>query len=171
MAEAELVQAGDRWELRFTRRLAHDQDKVWRAVTEAQHLEAWFPQQVVGDWVVGAPLRFVMGGDESTAFDGEVLAVEPPKLLEFRWGTDSIRIELEPSDGGCVLTLIDTFDEVGKAARDAAGWHVCLEALVAHVDGNPAPGPSRERWRAVHPDYVAAFPAEASTIGPPPGRG
>ncbi|TMC49980.1 MAG: hypothetical protein E6J14_07215 [Chloroflexi bacterium] len=61
--------------MRFTRRLPHSPDKVWRAVTEAEHLEAWFPHQIVGEWVVGAPLRFVSQfGD----FDGEVVAFQPP---------------------------------------------------------------------------------------------
>jgi uncharacterized protein YndB with AHSA1/START domain len=54
----ELEQAGDRWALRFRRDLAHPADKVWRAVTEPGHLEAWFPQRIVGEWVTGAPLMF-----------------------------------------------------------------------------------------------------------------
>src|SRR5580704_11908986 len=39
----ELERCGDRWKLRFTRELAHPAEKVWRAVTEPAHLDAWFP--------------------------------------------------------------------------------------------------------------------------------
>ena len=53
-----LEQAGPRWRLRFTRELDHPVPRVWQAVTEPAHLEAWFPQRVTGDWVAGAPLTF-----------------------------------------------------------------------------------------------------------------
>ena len=92
----------------------------------------------------------------------------PPSLLEFRWGTDVIRLEVEPADGGSTLTLLDTIDEVGKAARDSAGWHECLDNLSADLDGHP-PAPAGQRWLAVHPGYVESFGPEAATIGPPPG--
>jgi hypothetical protein len=61
--------------------------------------------------------------------------------------------------------LINRFDEIGKAARDAAGWHACLDALEAHLDGEPLD--SMERWQAVHPGYVERFGPEAATLGPP----
>jgi len=159
-----LEQAGARWRLRFRRQLAHPPDKVWRALTEPEHLKAWFPQQIVGEWRVGAPLRFV---SEFGDFDGEVLAFEPPRILEFSWGTDTIRVEVAPDPRGTLLTLIDTFDEHGKAARDAAGWHTCVDHLEVALDGaQPAWAPG-ERWQAVHPEYVATFGPEAAIIGPP----
>ena len=57
--DGELEQAGARWQLRFTRPLAHSQAKVWRAITEAGHLETWFPFGIEGEMRTGAPLRFV----------------------------------------------------------------------------------------------------------------
>ena len=54
-----LTRQGDRWMLIFTRRLAHPREKVWRAVTEPEHLAAWYPQEIVGERRAGAPLRFV----------------------------------------------------------------------------------------------------------------
>ena len=51
--------------LTFTRRLAHPREKVWRAVSEPEHLAAWYPQEIVGERRAGAPLRFV-----SSAGDG-----------------------------------------------------------------------------------------------------
>lgn len=44
--------------------------------------------------------------------------------------TDAIRLEIKPAGDGCVLTLLDTIDEVGEATRDDAGWHVCLRACL-----------------------------------------
>ena len=161
--QGELVQQGGRWQLRFTRTLPHPQEKVWRAITELEHLQAWFPDRVVGEWRIGAPLKFL---SEYGDHDGEVIAYEPPRLVEFRWGTDIIRMELAADAQGSRLTLIDTIDELGKAARDAAGWDECLLRLEHHLAGTAAPAPG-ERWKQVHPEYIERFGPEASTIGPP----
>ena len=162
-----LEQAGGRWRLRFIRPLAHPPEQVWRAITEPEHLRAWFPQRITGDWVVGGTLKFSDPEGRGPDFDGQVLACVPPSLLEFRWGTDVIRLEVEPADGGSTLTLLDTIDELGKAARDGAGWHECLDHLAADLDGQP-PAPAGQRWLAVHPGYVESFGPEGSAIGPPP---
>jgi uncharacterized protein YndB with AHSA1/START domain len=164
-----LEQAGPRWRLRFVRELDHPAGRVWRAVTEPAHLEAWFPQRVKGEWVVGEALTFSDPQGRGPDFGGEVLACEPPSLLEFRWGPDVIRLEIAARDAGCTLTLLDTFDEVGKAARDAAGWHVCLEHLASHLD--QVAGPAGNRWAEVHAGYVGSFGPQASAIGVPPGYG
>lgn len=100
-------------------------------------------------------------------FTGEVLAFQPPALLEFRWGPDTLRLEVVARGSGCTLTLLHTFDEHGKAARDAAGWHVCLDALARHLDGNSEPPASL--WGEVHPGYVSSFGPEASAAGVPAG--
>jgi uncharacterized protein YndB with AHSA1/START domain len=161
-----LAQQAGQWTLTFTRRLAHPVDRVWRAVTEPEHLAAWFPQQIVGERRAGAALRFE--SSRGDGFDGEMLVYEPPSVLEFTWGPDRLRIELRADGPGTVLTLTDTFGELGKAARDAAGWHECLARLGAHLDGTPEPGWGGT-WRQVHPRYVAELGPEAAAIGPPPG--
>jgi uncharacterized protein YndB with AHSA1/START domain len=160
-----LEQTGQAWRLRFTRELAHPVDLVWRAVTEADHLNAWFPMRIRGDWVVGGPLTFADPEGRSPEFTGQVLACQPPSLLEFSWGPDVLRLELQAHGAGTTLTLLDTFEELGKAARDAAGWHVCLDLLAVHLDGTG----TAVRWTEVHPEYVAAFGPDASSVGPPAG--
>jgi uncharacterized protein YndB with AHSA1/START domain len=166
----ELEAAGTgRWQLSFTRKLAHPADKVWQAITKPEHLTAWFPQRIEGDLLTpGAPLRFVHSVD-APSFEGRVLTVEPPSVLEFQWGPDTIRLDITPASGGCTLTLTDTIDELGKAARDAAGWHTCLDFLEAELGAGQPSLKSRERWQQVHGEYVAKFGPEAATIGPPEG--
>ena len=48
-ADGQLSESGGRWQLRFVRRLAHPQDKVWRALTVPGHRDAWFPQRIEAD--------------------------------------------------------------------------------------------------------------------------
>ena len=109
-----LTATGDDWKLTFTRRFNHPADKVWRAVTEEEHLVKWFPQKIKGEWKAGAPLRFEMDGGDG--FDGEVVQFDPPSVVEIMWGTDRLRIEVRPDGEGSVLVLTDTFAELGKAA-------------------------------------------------------
>lgn len=161
-----LEESDGRWRLRFVRELAHPPERVWRALTEPEQTRAWFPQEIEGEWRVGARLRFQ---SKYGGFEGEVLACEPPSLLEFGWGPDTLRFELAPARAGeaCTLTLLDTLEELGKAARDGAGWHVCLEALDDALAGREPAEDSSSRWRAVHPGYVEDFGPEAAAIGPP----
>jgi uncharacterized protein YndB with AHSA1/START domain len=153
--------------LRFTRLLAHPPAKVWRALTEPQHLEAWLPTTVEGDLVPGAPLRFGFREGQLPDFDGTMLAFDPPRLLELLWGDERLRFELTPDGAGTRLSFTASFAELGRAARDAAGWHVCLDLLGCDLGGQAAPWTPDDRWRTVHRAYVASFGPEAATIGPP----
>jgi uncharacterized protein YndB with AHSA1/START domain len=158
-----------RFQLRFTRMLAHPVEKVWRAITEPEHLAHWFPTTIEGERATGAPLRFSFPGEKAPPMDGEMLAWEPPSLMELRWGPDILRLELRPTPTGTELTLLDALDERGKAARDGAGWHVCLDSLEAELRGEPGAGEQTGAWQEVHPQYLESFGPEAATIGPPEG--
>jgi uncharacterized protein YndB with AHSA1/START domain len=147
--------------LRFERRYRHPVERVWRAITDPDELRAWFPQRVefAPDLRLGAKVRFTddpnMPGE---SFDGEVLALDPPRVLELRWGTDRLRMELRTDGDGTVLVFTDTFSEEDKAARDATGWHVCLDALGPLLDdGEPPEGDPMERWSRLNPLYEAKF--------------
>jgi uncharacterized protein YndB with AHSA1/START domain len=164
-----LERSGDHSILRYERRLAHSRDKVWSAITEDAHLAAWFPTTIEGARVAAAPLYFAFRESEGAPFDGEMLAFVPPSLMELRWADDVLRFELDPEPGGsgCILRLTVTFPEHGKAARDAAGWHVCLDQLVVGCDSADLLWRPPDRWRVVHAVYVARLGPEASAIGPP----
>jgi uncharacterized protein YndB with AHSA1/START domain len=158
-----------RWQLRFERTLPHPPEQVWRAITESEHLAHWFPTTIEGDRTSGAQLRFSFPGGQAPPFVGQLLAYEPPSLIEFSWGPDIIRMEVRPTAGGSTLTLLDTLEEHGKAARDGAGWHTCLAGLESHLRGDPNPRDAMSQWKTVHSKYVESFGPEAATIGPPEG--
>ncbi|HEX2027692.1 MAG TPA: SRPBCC family protein [Nitriliruptorales bacterium] len=163
--------------LRFTRRLPHPPQAVWRALTEPDDLAAWFPASIQGAWQPGATLRFtfrdpdeaaeVLGVDEAPVLDGRVIAYEPYTRLEYTWEEDTLRFDLEPDGDGTILRLTVTFDEIGRAARDAAGWHECLDLLAHRLAGERPTFAPGERWSEVHGGYVERFGPDASTIGPP----
>jgi uncharacterized protein YndB with AHSA1/START domain len=172
MKEGRLEQVGDRWQLHFTRRLPHPPEKVWRALTEPEHLKEWFPNDIEGERKEGATLRHVFRNDEAPVMTGEMLRFEPPAVLEFTWGDDLLRFELrgEDNDSTTVLELVDVLEDIGKGARDGAGWHVCLDALEQHLEGKATDTQNTDVWKPVHEKYVAEFPPEASTIGVPESK-
>ncbi len=114
--------------LRFERRLPHPPEKVWRAITDPAELAHWFPQNLDGTFAPGAKLRFVFRGEPPVLdgkviedFTGEVLEIDPPRVLAYTWGDDILRWTLTPVTDGCLLTFTDTLSDQGKAARDGAG--------------------------------------------------
>jgi uncharacterized protein YndB with AHSA1/START domain len=158
--------------LRFERRLRHAPEKVWRAITDPAELTHWFPQDLDGSFAPGASLRFVFRGEPPVLdgeviedFRGEVLEIDPPRTLAYTWGDDVLRWTITPDGDGCLLTLTDTLAERGKAARDGAGWAVCLEGLQARLDGTA--GPAGDRWKELYENYQRAFGPEAASAALP----
>ena len=139
---------------------------VWRAVTDRDELRSWFPCDVIvdgGRWEVGAAITFPFPPEViDMTLTGAVLEVDEPRVLAFTWGEETLRFELSPEQGGTRFVLVDELP-AGAAARNAAGWDVCLDRL-AGLD--PAPDAWKPRFEA----YAAAFePVLGHQEGPPDG--
>ena len=142
---ATLDTIGGKSVLRFERRLAHAPEKVFRAISDPGELRHWFPATMETELRAGAPIRFTFEDMDVDAPGGEVLEVDPPKLLVYSWGDDVLRWEIVPEAGGCRLFFSQTIAGGGISggrpgtARNAAGWDVCLAGLAARLDGEQAP--------------------------------
>ncbi len=161
----ETVPEGGR--LTFVRELRHPRERVWRAISDPTELAVWFPSTIDGDRAAGAPLKFVFPFADAPVIEGTMLAYDPPSMMELVWGTDVLRITLDEIDGGTRLTLTDTFGEYDKAARDAAGWHACLDRMRYQLNEQDWPYGDNGRWSLVSPWYLENFPAEATTAAIP----
>lgn len=163
-----LERDADELRLTFIRRIPHAPEKVFRALTEPEHVRAWFPSDIVGERRAGAPLKFEYREGDGVTIEGRLLAYDPPHLVEYQWGDDeTLRFELAADGDATVLTFVNTFRELGKAARDAAGWHTCLDLLDLHLDGRTPPWTQPEHWKQLHARYVSALGPATATIGPP----
>jgi uncharacterized protein YndB with AHSA1/START domain len=166
MSNETLLTDGARPAVRLERHLSDPPPIVWQAISNRDQLRLWFPCDVVvagGRWAVGAAISFPFPPEviDMTLAD-EVLAVDEPNLLSFGWGDEILHFELSQEDGGTRLVLIDELP-AGSAARNAAGWGVCLDRL-ARLN------PDSNAWQRRFEAYVAAFePAIGPQDGPPQG--
>lgn len=160
--------------LRFERALPHPPERVWDALTEPDELRNWHPSPFELDPRVGGTVRFVppQGGASG---DGVVIAYEPPRVLAYSWGEDELRWQIEPDGSGSRLVLTHTFDDRLKAARDAAGWDVCLAALERSLTGEDGAAPIGEAaisagWAELNRGYQERFGIAPEDATPPPSR-
>lgn len=153
------VEIGGRPAVRLVRRLPHPPERVWAAVTEPSEMAHWFPSAVTIDARPGGTMTF-SDDPNTTPTTGTVLEYDPPRRCAFTWDGDEVHLDVAPSpDGGSVLTLTNVLDARDAAARNAAGWTVCLDELAGSLDGTGAGGPhadGAEPWRPVYEAHVAA---------------
>ena len=162
MREATLISTGEKPVLRFERFLPRPVEEVWRAVTEPEGLKAWFPTRIeIERWEPGATLTHHFEGQSLAPLPGRVLECAEPHRLVFTWGDDTIGFELSAAEGGTVFVLTEQLG-ASIAARNAAGWEVCLDRLVEGAVGEGR-APRFERYR------TAFEPVLGAQDGPPAG--
>jgi uncharacterized protein YndB with AHSA1/START domain len=165
VTEATIVGGGNRPNIRLERRLVDPPSVVWRALTDREQLRSWFPCDVIvtgGHWKVGAAISFPFPPEVmDMTLTGEVLAVDEPRELAFRWGEEILRFELTESHGGTCLVLFDELPPAA-AARNAAGWDVCLDRLSGI---RPAP----DDWNSRFDHYSITFEPILGPQEDPPG--
>ena len=104
------------------------QDRVWRALTEAEQLIRWFPDKTAEvELRPGGAIRIEWQDGEFD--DGTVEVVEEPSRFVFLWhgaGFDSpqtrVEFTLEAIDGGTRLLVVESgFSNVAEDKR-ASAW-------------------------------------------------
>ena len=159
-----------RYVLRIERHLSHSPAKVWRAVTQAEHLSQWFPSKPTMELAIGADVTCDHG--DGPQVDGVVVEVDEPRVLAFTWGADAVRLELVPNEGGCLLILSHMFDDKRSAGSFAAGWSLCVDALEAVLRNEMVPehiqhslrGSITRQWADRHEAFVKSFGLDEGAV-------
>ncbi|WP_081235946.1 SRPBCC family protein [Streptomyces viridosporus] len=157
--------------VRFSRVYDHPVDRVWRFVTEPDELARWFPSRAEVDLRPGGTVTFT-GDPHLEDSTGRVVAVHPPRHLSFTWDGDELHFDLEElEEERTRFTLTNVLGAENTAARNGAGWEVCLAALDARARGERFDGPhagAEAPWKELYAAYVTAgVPSGA----PVPGLG
>ncbi|CAN7702795.1 SRPBCC family protein [Caballeronia sp. LjRoot29] len=136
-AGAAVRKDGEKWTLILVRELRHPPEKVWKALTDPASLREWAPFDADRNLASVGPVKLSTVGTPTPQISAsQVTRAEEPKLLEYRWGENDMRWQLEPVDGGTRLTLWHNIDR-GFISMGAAGWHICLDVLDRLVAGDP----------------------------------
>ena len=136
-------------EVRVTRYFEANPERVF---------DAWLVPRVLGQWMFGPRVRAEnvvrldvdprVGGRFSLKVErngelidhvGQYLGIERPHCLAFTWAIkddsddapSEVRIDIEASGSGCVLTLVHRMDPKWSdyAERTRVGWTTMLDAL------------------------------------------
>src|ERR1700742_3468186 len=103
---AEVRKDGDKWTLILVRELRHPPAKVWEALTDPAQLREWSPFDADRSLAsVGAARLTTVGTPKPMVSETEVTRADAPKLLEYQWGGNDLRWQLEPLGDGTRLTL------------------------------------------------------------------
>jgi len=131
--------------------------RVWRALSEAKELGDWFGVNFTGKtFVEGKHVhgQITYPGYEHLVMDVLIERIVPERLLSWRWHpaaidssvdyskepTTLVVFELEESDGGVVLTVVESgFDKIPAARRatafrmNASGWEAQMKNIEKHI--------------------------------------
>jgi uncharacterized protein YndB with AHSA1/START domain len=171
MERGTLIDHDGRPAVRFRREIARSAERVWAAITNPDDLAHWFPSKVRMEPKAGGTIEFY--GDPNlpeAVSTGTILVFDPPTALAFSWLASELHFTIEPAgEGGCVLTLTDVLEARDAAARNAAGWTICLTDLDKHLAagesfppastgqrGDGPHGDTTASWRQLYDDYIAA---------------
>ena len=154
-----LAQFVDRATMRYERRYPHPVERVFDAVSTAEHLEAWMLPVTRVERRVGGRCSFTWGSpEEDFAQVGEVTEFDPPSAITYTFAepAGSMRFLLTPDGDGTLLHFTlhwpvphdkplepedypggDLPAGPGTAWRPGflAGYHDFLDDLVLFLDG------------------------------------
>lgn len=133
------------------------QDKVWRALTNAEEFGAWFGVNFTSkSFVPGKRTqgKIIIPGYDHIVMDILIERIEPKKLFSYRWhpyAVDTSRdytkeeatlvvFELKEVEDGTLLTVVESgFDKIPAERRQEAyrmntgGWTAQMENICKHV--------------------------------------
>ena len=163
---ARIDKDGEKWTLVLVRELHHPPAKVWKALTDPEHLREWAPFDADRNLgAVGTAKLTTIGAPAERVTETQIRRADAPRALEYNWGGFDIRWELEPVGTGTRLTLWHNIDR-RFISMGAAGWHICLDVLDRLLDGQPIgriAGPEAMGfggWQRLNAEYAQQFGVE-----------
>jgi len=161
---AEVRKDGDKWTLVLVRELRHPPGTVWRALTDPVQLREWAPFDADTSLAsAGVTVKLTtVNAPSPHVTETTVTRAEAPRLLEYSWGGNDMRWQLEAVGSGTRLTLWTSIDR-RYIAMGAAGWHICFDVLDRLLSGAPigrmvGGGLMQfEGWQRLHAEYAEQF--------------
>lgn len=125
-------------------------ERVWAAITEAEHVARWFPQATTLNAVrAGATGTFFFEGEGTVSIQVEEL--DPPRMIAYRWASHDLgassltehnstvfRFTLEATENGTELTVVESgfgalADPLASMEDNRRGWNFELDELIEYL--------------------------------------
>jgi uncharacterized protein YndB with AHSA1/START domain len=174
-AGIDVQKTGDKWTLVLVRELRHPPEKVWQALTDPASLREWAPYDADRSLETVGPVKLTTVGTPTPQIsETRVTRAEAPKVLEYRWGENDMRWQLEPVGDGTRLTLWHAIDR-NFVSMGAAGWHICIDVLDRLLGGDPigrivAGEAMKFGWPRLNAEYAKHFGIEPPNWPPKGGQ-
>jgi len=144
----------DTFTVRRTVHIAAPVEKVWAAVTEAEHISRWFGRAEIAGRGVGA--TGTLTWPDHGPIPLRVEAFDEPRSVSYRWSNDDalgtppagldvehstvFTFTLEPVPDGTRLNVVEsgfdaTSDPIANLEDHRAGWDGEIDKLVALLEG------------------------------------
>ncbi len=165
-AGAAVRKDGEKWTLVLVRDLRHPPATVWQALTDPAQLREWAPFDADRNLGSVGPVKLsTVGTPTPQISETQVTRADAPKLLEFQWGGNDMRWQLEPLGEDTRLTLWHNIDR-GFISMGAAGWHICFDVLGRYLAADPlgriVGGEAMKfDWPRLNTEYAKQFGLEA----------
>jgi uncharacterized protein YndB with AHSA1/START domain len=149
----------------LVRELRHPPTKVWQALTDPVHLREWAPFDADRNLGTIGPVKLsTVGTPTPQVSETSVKRADAPRLLEYSWGGNDVRWELEAVDAGTRLILWHKIER-GFVSMGAAGWHICFDVLDRFLAGRPtgrivAGEAMKFGWQRLNAEYAKQFGIE-----------
>ncbi|NMM53871.1 SRPBCC family protein [Paenibacillus aquistagni] len=140
------------FQARFERYYNQQPAELWDMLTNNEKLSLWFNELSVQELKIGGSIFFDM--QDGTHEKMEILDCIPGQVLEYAWGSDSVRFELAEVAGGSKLVLVEKLHEItAHTPKDLAGWHVCLDAIKCILEHRQLES-RMDIWKVKYEQYV-----------------
>jgi uncharacterized protein YndB with AHSA1/START domain len=159
---AEVRKDGENWTLVLVRDLRHPPATVWRALTDPTQLHEWAPFDADRSLATVGPVRLsTVGTPTPVISETRVTRADAARVLEYRWGDNDLRWQLEAVAEGTRLTLWHNIDR-RYIAMGAAGWHICFDVLERCLAGDPlgrivGGDAMKFEWPRLNAEYARQF--------------
>ena len=158
---------GESWTLVLVRTMRHSPERVWQALTDPAALCEWAPFDADRSLATaGVTVKLTtVGAPGMQVTETKITRADAPMLLEYQWGGEDMRWELEAVGDGTRLTLWANINR-RYIAMGAAGWHICLDVLDRMLVGAPigrlvaADALQFEGWQRLFAEYSKEFGVE-----------
>ena len=166
-AGAKVQKDGEKWTLVLVRDLPHPPAKVWKALTDPEHLREWAPfdsDRNLG--AVGTAKLTTVGAPTPHVSETRVKRADAPKALEYSWGGAG-----PPLGAGAAGKRRHPAHALAQhrprfISMGAAGWHICFDVLDRLLAGQPigrivgAEAMKFDGWQRLNAEYAKQFGVE-----------